>query len=174
MKIFPTSFSLEIKQPEALKDYSAKRVLSFNYSNTAERLFELSSENVAYVHGDVSTDIVVGIEPSMISNQRVTEESDFIKFFKRFRRIYKNCNKDYNRKIMNNLTEESIIGIYGHSLDLSDRSILKPFFEKKLQRYDIYCYRDVDTYKIKLVRLIGLDLYDELEKDGKINLICVE
>ena len=161
-------------KPKALNDSGAKRVLSFNYSDTAENLFGLSSDKVAHVHGDVSTSIVVGIEPSMITNQSVTEESAFIKFFKRFRRIYKNCNKDYNRKIMNNLTEESIIAIYGHSLDLSDRSILKPFFEKKLQRYDIYCYIDVDAYKIKLVRLIGLDLYDELEKDGKINLIYVE
>ena len=160
--------------PEALKNHGAKRVLSFNYSDTAERLYGLSPENVAHVHGDVSTSIVVGIEPSMITNQSVTEESAFINFFKRFRRIYKNCNKDYNRKIMNNLTEESIIAIYGHSLDLSDRSILEPFFEKKLQRYDIYCYKDTDAYKIKLARLIGLDLYDELEKDGKINLICVK
>lgn len=160
--------------PPALKNHTAKRVLSFNYSDTAERLYGLPSENVAHVHGDVSSRVVVGIEPSMITNQSVTEESAFIKFFKRFRRIYKNCNKDYNRKIMNNLTEESIIAIYGHSLDLSDRSILKSFFEKKLQRYDIYCYKDTDAYKIKLARLIGLDLYDELEKDGKINLICVK
>lgn len=160
--------------PEALKNHSAKRVLSFNYSNTAERLYRLSPDNVAYVHGDVSSSVVVGIEPSMITNQSVTEESAFIRFFKRFRRIYKNCNKDYNRKIMNNLTKESIVAIYGHSLDLSDRSILKSFFEKKMQRYDIYCYKDIDAYKIKLVKLIGLDLYDELEKDGKINLICVQ
>jgi len=38
----------------------------------------------------------------------------------------------------------------------------------------ICLYLDIDAYKIKLVKLIGLDLYDELEKDGKINLICVE
>ena len=155
-------------------DIKADRIVSFNYSKTAQTVCELSDDKVAYVHGDIDSEIVVGVEQSMIDNQSFIEESDYILFFKRFRRIYKNCNKGYNNKIINQLSKESTIAIYGHSLDLADRSLLQPLFAKKYKRYDIYCFKDVDPYKLKLVNLIGLDLYDELEKEERIRLIKVE
>jgi hypothetical protein len=109
----------------------------------------------------------------MIQNQTFDEESNFIRFFKRFRRIYKNCNSDYNNKIINQLPNNSIIAVFGHSLDLSDKSILKPLFEKRYKQYDIYCYGNKEVYELKLSKLIGLDLLDELYNDNKINFIEV-
>ena len=153
---------------------SANMILSFNYSKTAQTIYNIDNSNVVYIHGDVSSNIILGVEPLMIKNQSFGEESNYIKFFKRFRRIYKNCNSEYNEKIINKLTDESTIAIYGHSLDLSDKSILKPIFEKKFQLYDIYCHRDIDTYKLKLAKLIGLDLYSELFQDGRIKMIKVD
>ena len=159
--------------PTAFSRHTAKRIVSFNYSKTAQKLYNLSDDNVAYVHGDISNEVVLGVEPSMIHNQSFAEESNYIKFFKRFRRIYKDCNKSYNYKIIEKLSPESNIAIYGHSLDLGDRSILKPLFENRYKKYDIYCYDDKKNYKLKLVKLIGLDLYDELEKEDKINFINI-
>lgn len=160
--------------PFLLLDCHVSRVLSFNYSHSAQDAFNLKEEDVAYVHGDVNHSVVLGVEPSMIDNQSFDEDSDFITFFKRFRRILKNCNVDYNGKIINKLTSESVIGIYGHSLDLSDRSILKPLFEKEYKRYDIYCYGDVDNYKIKLAKLISINLYEKLRNANKINIIDIK
>ena len=159
--------------PVAFIQNSAKLVVSFNYSKTAQKLYNLNDDCVAYIHGSTDSSAVIGVEPSMITNQTFNENSIFIKFFKRFRRIFKDCNKDYNKKIMNLINENSVIAIYGHSLDLSDVSILKPLFEKKAKRYDIYCYKEKELYKLKLSRLIGLDLYNELNDDSKINMIVV-
>lgn len=167
-----TSSSPQISS--VLSSITTQKAISFNYSKTAQNIYGLDSEDVAYVHGDIDTDIVVGVEQSMIEGQTFSEQSDYIMFFKRFRRIYKDCNKNYNAKIINQLNDDSIIGIYGHSLDLADSSILKPLFSKRIKKYDIYCYGAKNAYKIKLVNLLGLDLYDELEKDNKINLINID
>lgn len=159
--------------PIALRGKTVKKIITFNYSKTAQKVFNINDEDIAYVYGSVDDDVVLGVESSMISEQSVEEESDYIKFFKRFRRIYKDCNKSYNHKIINALSPSSNIAIYGHSLDLSDRSILKPLFENRYNKYDIYCYGNKNEYKVKLAKLIGLDLYDELEKEDKINLIAI-
>ncbi len=154
--------------PFSLAGTQTKRIVSFNYSKTAQNNYGLSDDYVAYIHGNIDSKIILGIEPSMIKDQSIDENSRFILFFKRFRRIYKDCNKRYNEKIVKQLNNESVIGIYGHSLDLSDKSILKPLFEAKFKNYIIFCYKTIDAYKIKLVNLIGLDLFDELDKDNKI------
>lgn len=164
----------KVSGPSAFADNRPKLLASFNYSLTAQNLYNLDDSNVAYIHGNVLTDVVLGVEPMMIHGQSFDEESDFIKFFKRFRRIYKNCNRDFNAKIVNQLTPDSLIAIYGHSLDLSDKSILKPIFENRYKRYDIYCYGDVVSYKLKLAKLIGLDLLNDLDQNGKIQYILVK
>lgn len=156
-----------------LNDTTSKMILSFNYSKTAEIFYNLNEADIVYVHGNVDTDIVLGIEPLMINNQTFNEESDFIKFFKRFRRIYKDCNKYFNEKIINRLNEDSIIAFYGHSFDLSDKSILKILFENKYKKYFIYCYKNINIYKLNLSKLIGLDLLNDLYNDGKIEFILV-
>lgn len=166
--------SIRKSPPSLLIDCHVDRVLSFNYSHTAQDAFNLTDDDVAYVHGDIENEIVLGVEPSMIDEQTFDESSLFDLFFKRFRRIYKNCNSNYNAKIIDKLDFNSVIGIYGHSLDLSDRSILKPLFEKNYQRYDIYCYGNQNEYKIRLSKLIGIDLYEQLRNEGKIQIIEIK
>ncbi len=159
--------------PKLLRNISVQKLISFNYTHTATKLFNVPENNVVYVHGDINSNVILGIEPSMISNQTFDEETDFIKFFKRFRRVFFDCNRNYEYKIMNNLSNKSVIGIYGHSLDLADRSILKPLFELECSSYDIYCYKNIGEYKLKLAKLIGLDLFDRLNKSNKINYILI-
>ena len=160
--------------PISFLEHGAERVVSFNYSDTAQRIYGLSGDKVAYIHGSVLTKVVVGVEPSMISNQTFDEKTEFVRFFKRFRRILFDCNQNYNHKIFEQLDSNSKVAIYGHSLNLSDKSILTPLFEKKYQHYDIYCYKSTDEYKMKVARLIGLDLFAELVDDNRISFIEVD
>ena len=160
--------------PLCLRGCSAKRLISFNYSTTAQKVFKIEDRYSAYIHGSVMTDVVLGIEPSMIAGQSFGEESSFIRFFKRFRRIYKNCNNDYHNKIVGNMvSKSSSVAIYGHSLDLSDRSILAPIFEKEEWTYDVFCFLDEGIYKLKLAKLIGLDLLEKLEHANRIHFIKI-
>ena len=73
--------SCEAKCPVLLLNQRPKMVVSFNYSKTVQRLFNVDDSNIAYIHGDFSSSIVIGIESSMITNQSFDEESDFILFF---------------------------------------------------------------------------------------------
>ncbi len=160
--------------PAALRDDQVKTIVSFNYSKTAQTIYKISDSDIAYVHGSISSNIVIGVEPSMIYGQSFKEDSDFIKFFKRFRRIYKECNYKYNENVLCKMSEDSVVAIYGHSLDMSDISLLKPLFENRYKEYDIYCYKETNSYKLKLAKLIGLDLYSELTQAGKINMIKID
>lgn len=160
-------------RPKALTGYAATRIISFNYSGVAQKSFNVDKEHIAYVHGTINKEIVVGVEPLMIKGQTFDEESNYIRFFKRFRSILKNCNEEYNKNIQCYIKDTSIIAIYGHSLDLSDKSILKPILEGKYKRCDIYCYEPEENYKFKIAKLIGVDLFDEIHKSKRINFINI-
>ena len=153
---------------------SFEKIISFNYSRTSQNFFKLNEQDVSYIHGSVNSNIVLGIENNMIENQLISENSIYIKFFKRFRRILKDCNKSYNDKIINKLNDNSKVVFFGHSLDLADRSIIAPLFEKMYKKYTLYVYGDIDNYKAKLVNLIGLDLYEKLYHDDKIKFVDIE
>lgn len=162
----PTNFLKRL-----IDNYSICSLLSFNYSYCADSILKVDSKDVLHIHGEVDKKIVLGIEENMISNQNISIDSSYGIFYKRLRRIIKDCSSTFIKKIKPHLKSDSIIGIYGHSLDLSDRSILKMIFEMKLQRYDIYCFENVNDYKLRLHQLIGIDLFEELSFDGKLNFI---
>lgn len=161
------------KKSEDSFDFMPKKVLSFNYTYTVEKMFGLSKELVTYVHGDLDNDIILGIEHQMIENQTFDEKTKFIYFFKSCRRLLNRTITNFNSRVLGDLNSDSIIGIYGHSLDLSDKSILLPIFEKKYKKYEVYCYGGIDEYKYKLIKMLGLDLYNQLEMDNRIDYISI-
>lgn len=170
-----TSKSVQ-KTPFLIQNFPDKFpfLISFNYSNTAQKLFDINPNNISYVHGDINSEIVLGIEENMLDYQTVLENSKYNVFFKRSRRIIKDCNKDFNKKVLDNINNKSNLAIIGHSLDLSDRSIFKMLFSLDFNHCDIYCYGDLSDYKSKFVRLIGIDRAELLVNKGKIDFISIQ
>lgn len=154
-----------------IDEHNFAGLLSFNYSFCADNALKINKEMAVHIHGDINNKIVLGIEENMIPNQNIDINSPYGIFFKKLRRITKNCSSKCSNIIDYPIDEDSKVGIYGHSLDLSDRSILEKIFKKKCARYDIYCYGNVDEYKVKLFQIIGIELFEELVFDGKINFI---
>ena len=157
-----------------LCDSEIETAISFNYSHTIKKYYTIQDDSIAFVNGDVESNIILGVEPEMLSAESIKENPSFRRFFKKYRRIKKCCNQNYNKKIIDVLSNDSIIAIFGHSLDLSDKSILEPIFKKKYKRYDVYCYKKTEEYIKKLDKLIGLDYFDELRNEGRINFIITE
>lgn len=140
------------KRSQDVLDINADHVFSFNYSDTHQRLYAVKEKiEYDYVHGkaDVnnviaSNNMVLGIE-EYLEDTRKNEDIRFIAFKKFYQRIHKQTgceykkwiekiaedekkkkswlvdNKDHSRDYRHNLY------IFGHSLDVSDRDILREF-----------------------------------------------
>ncbi len=173
------NLSLYIKRstssPKNLSSFIKKKIgdevdylVTFNYSKTAEDLFQLTPIDIAYVHGNVDGEIVLGIEENMIENQAISEESPFFIFFKRARRFIKRCNESFSLKILNNINPETRIAIFGHSLDKSDKSIFQLLFTKDFKTCDIYYFGEEKNYRAKLISLVGLNTVNKLNNSGKL------
>lgn len=140
------------KRSQDVLDINADHVFSFNYSDTHQRLYAVKEKiEYDYVHGkaDVnnviaSNNMVLGIE-EYLEDSRKNEDIRFIAFKKFYQRIHKQTgceykkwiekiakdekkkkswlvdNKDHSRDYRHNLY------IFGHSLDVSDRDILREF-----------------------------------------------
>lgn len=133
------------------------KVLSFNYTNTYERLYGKDYPHIEYdyIHGkaDINHDIntcnmVLGIDEYLTGTER-DENTEFIQFKKFYQRIYKKTGCEYIDWIKeyetNNIgkyasldLEDLNIYIFGHSLDVTDEDILRRFildeYKKALRR----------------------------------------
>lgn len=120
------------------------KVLSFNYTNTYERLYGKDNPDIEYdyIHGkaDINHDInscnlVLGIDEYLPEKER-DENIEFIQFKKFYQRIYKKTGCKYldwlseyfrgnDKGVADDSADELNIYIFGHSLDCTDKDILR-------------------------------------------------
>ena len=122
-------------------------VLSFNYSDTYRRVYGYKRKNIEYdfIHGKAKnnlchplniddllekSNLVLGID-DYLSND--SKEIDFIAFKKYYQRIYKRTGNQYKKwlKQIHEKREESLLYIFGHSLDETDGDILRDLIEDR-------------------------------------------
>ena len=151
-------------------------VLSFNYTNTVERLYsKIGGKDIDYdyIHGkaDVNNNvesckIVLGIDEYLPPE---TQDSDnaFIEFKKFYQRIYKATGSHYidwlemrretARRMPKVPASELNIFIYGHSLDVTDKDILRSLILEPGAITTIYYYnkKDLGNKISNLVKVIG-------------------
>ena len=151
------------------------KLVSFNYSHTAEFMYSLTDLDVAHVHGDIDSQIVLGIENQMFEGQILTETTPlFSPFFKKTRRFLNRCNEHFKDKILDNINSSTTIAIFGHSLDKSDKSIFVQLFKSSFKCCDIYYFGKEADYRSKLVELVGPDVVQDLNNEGKVNFIPIK
>lgn len=133
------------------------KVLTFNYTNTYERLYGKCNPDIEYdyIHGkaDINHDInscqlVLGIDEYLPEGEK-DKNTEFIQFKKFFQRIYKKTGCEYVNWLeeyeTNNIgkyasleSENLNVYIFGHSLDVTDEDILRRFildeYKKALRR----------------------------------------
>ena len=152
-----------------------KCILSFNYTNTFEKVYNVDGnyDDVDYdfVHGraDLNHDVsqcnmVVGID-EYLGDKEKNEDNEFVQFKKFYQRIYKMTGahyidwiNDYENytKGLNNIPDLNIF-IYGHSLDVTDKDILRELILAENAKTTIYYHSKVALGKqiANLVKVIG-------------------
>ena len=153
-------------------------VLSFNYSDTYERIYSKGKEvECDYIHGkaDISknvntSNLVLGIDEYLDDNKK-NKELGLLSFKKFYQRIYKSTVNRYLEWVdeikdgyANYLKPHSISGeaeypehnlyIFGHSLDITDRDVLKMFICNENVQTKIFYYRKNQEDKTELGKLI--------------------
>ena len=143
--------------------FDANRVLTFNYSDTYERVYGGFhwNEEVDHIHGsakDVTEDesnIILGVT----SDSGVS--SEYVEFEKYFQRITKQTSSNYKKWLEAGLGKKEKIEItfFGHSLDATDGDVIKDMVMHERSLITIFYY-DKGAYKqivANLIEIIGKD-----------------
>ena len=177
-----------------LKNQSFDYVLSFNYTNTYERVFKkniTSQTEICYIHGKANKDattencnLVLGIDEYLLGDKKNTQLT-FLTFKKFYQRIQ--CtDKSYSKWIddINVCATDGTrcnkfeLHIFGHSLDVTDKDILREFILNPNVQTKIYYHRkdeddksDYDSKIKNLIKMIGQDEFVKRIRGGSKNTI---
>ena len=172
---------------DIIKNIDIDHVLSFNYSHTYQKLYGKAKQiKYDYIHGEAKSDnsieannMVLGID-EYLHKKRKDKEIDFIAFKKYYQRIYKETGCDYKNwvdaiKASRHANEVALreqfpkqipydkfnskhkLYIFGHSLDITDKDILRDLILNDNIYTTIYYYnKEVMGQQItNLVKVIG-------------------
>lgn len=149
-----------------IKNIQVDKVLSFNYTNTYERVYNNYGEQKIeydYIHGKANIfnsldecNLVLGIDEYLQDDDR-DNDNEYIQFKKFYQRIYKRTGCAYLNWI--NQAKDLNIYIYGHSLDIADRDILVKLFNSENAKVTIFYHNKaaLEGQIINLVKVIGQD-----------------
>lgn len=178
LEIYLTDFVEKIgisKVSKDIKELDIDHVLSFNYTDTYEKLYNNGTDNnieYDYIHGKAdinntveSNNIVLGID-EYLSDDRKNNDIEFIAFKKFYQRIYKETGCKYKEWVDQIERNEHMsptilykLYIFGHSLDVTDKDILKDLILHNNVHTTIYYYskEDLGNKIANLVKVIGQD-----------------
>lgn len=179
LSTFVNQYPVDVRLPD-IEELKINKVLSFNYTNTFERLYGKDNPDIEYdyIHGkaDVDHDInscslVLGIDEYLPERER-DKNTEFIQFKKFFQRIYKKTGsvffdwaKDFYDEQRNGFyvgeSQPQTYNIYiiGHSLDITDKDILKALILMNDNKTTIFHHNQEALGKqiANLVKVIGQD-----------------
>lgn len=145
------------------------KVISFNYTNTFQKLYGKSKEiEYDYIHGKAdihntieTNNMVLGIDEYLPDDRR-NKDIEFIAFKKFYQRIYKETGckyKEWVDKIRLNKEQSHNLYIFGHSLDVTDKDVLRDLIlNDNVYTTIFYLNKSVMGQQIaNLVKVIGQD-----------------
>ena len=160
-------------------------VISFNYTHTIKN-YKKDATDIDYIHGEVRENInlnnnnmVLGVD-EYLPDDKKNKYLNFIHFKKYFQRIYKNTGAYYKTWLT---TKDINIYFFGHSLDSSDKDILKELLDCENAKIKIfYVNEEQKAAQISnLVKIIGQDKLidytynkEKFDTDAKIQFIKQE
>lgn len=167
LEIYISEFinKIEVSQKnDDIKDINPDCVLSFNYSNTYERIYGQSNKvEYDYIHGkadktnNVNTcNLVLGIDEYLEECDR-DNKLEFLPFKKFYQRIFKSTDSSYMEwvdEIRQNSEYPYELYIFGHSLDKTDKDVLELLICNDNVQTKIYYHRKSNDDKKELGKLI--------------------
>ena len=176
---------------DAITDISESYVISFNYTHTPNKLYNISLEKTHFIHGEIDLSrqkseintMVFGIE-----DKEIDVNSSLIPYQKYYQRIVKETGSEYLDFLMPRYAEDSYGGlkkkniiVFGHSVDPLDKEIFEKCFEIADLVIKRYNYRFIFTYynesaKRSIVKNLAIILGKDklVELTGKKNVVFVK
>ncbi len=189
LSFYINNVPLEKTLPDIERLPDIDKILSFNYTNTYERLYTRHPlPEFDYIHGKANirnnvdtNNMVLGINEYLKGDEK-NENIEFIAFKKFYQRIHKETGSLYknwvaeiksDQKITNIHTENNStisdkedskhhnIFIFGHSLDITDKDVLRDLILNDNVQTVIF-YMNKDDYGRKIANLVKIIGQDEL------------
>jgi len=149
-------------------------VLSFNYTNTYERLYGNDKTKYCYIHGKAQNDknktnMIFGIDDDLPQGEE-SNNFKWVRFKKYYQRIiYRTGSeyKDWLSSLINQSSNQNYVHIIGHSLDRTDYDVLYEIFSNQSFKIIVYyyCPEDFEDKVQKVIKLLaykGINGRDEL------------
>ena len=184
LEIYLSYYIINVGAEKTLPDIdqlpSIDKVLSFNYTNTFERLYgNRFPAEIDYIHGkaDISKNIhtnnmVLGIDEYLKGEER-NENIEFIAFKKFYQRIHKETGCLYKNWVTEIRADNDVLNkenvkqhklfIFGHSLDITDGDVLRDLILNDNVQTVIF-YKDKEDFGRKIANLVRVLGQDELIK----------
>ena len=153
---------LKYYNPDIEKVHPSK-VFSFNYSDTYRKLYACNRKEIenCIQQNTESNNMVLGID-EYLSEDRRSDEIEFIAFKKYYQRIYKKAGNEYKKwlqQIDENVKagrkEENTLYIFGHSLDVTDGDVLREFINHENLKTVIF-YRNKEQLGQQIANLVKI------------------
>lgn len=158
-----------------VQDVCFDKVLSFNYTDTYRKKYD-KQERAEYdfIHGKadaahsiVTNNMVLGID-EYLSEERKNKDVEFIAFKKFYQRIYKETGcryKNWIEEIEADISADHVkqhnLYVFGHSLDVTDKDILRDLILHDHINTTIF-YFNKDDFGAKIANLVKLIGQEEL------------
>lgn len=165
---------------DAIEGLENAKVLTFNYTDTAKRLFSILEKNTHFIHGRIDfarkqksiNTMVFGIEDKEDKTENINP--DLISYQKFYQRVIKETGSDYRKffekpKNSGETVDDMNIIVFGHSVDPLDKEIFEKCFELAKERGGKYKFI-FNYYDEKAKREIVKNLTIILEKEKMISL----
>lgn len=165
---------------DAIEGLEKAKVLTFNYTDTANKLFNIPEENTHFIHGRIDfarkqkliNTMVFGIEDKEEKTENINP--DLISYQKFYQRIIKETGSDYRKffekpKHSGETVDDMNIIVFGHSVDPLDKEIFINCFDLAQKRGGKYKFI-FNYYDEKAKREIVKNLTIILGKERMISL----
>ncbi|MGT2780158.1 AbiH family protein [Streptococcus lutetiensis] len=165
---------------DAIEGLEKAKVLTFNYTDTANKLFNIPEENTHFIHGRIDfarkqkliNTMVFGIEDKEEKTENINP--DLISYQKFYQRIIKETGSDYRKffekpKNSGETVDDMNIIVFGHSVDPLDKEIFINCFDLAQKRGGKYKFI-FNYYDEKAKREIVKNLTIILGKERMISL----
>lgn len=160
---------------QIIDELSVDRVLSFNYTDTYERLYGNAKTSIEYdyIHGKARRDstidtcnLVLGID-EYLKGESKNVDNEFIEFKKFYQRVFKKTGCQYKSwfgkrnefiKHNPNISAPGLnIYIYGHSLDVTDGDVIADLIRQERSATTIYYHnkKALGNQISNLVKILG-------------------
>ncbi len=178
LEIYLAEYVSELNIPlynGSIEKLNPTHILSFNYTNTYEKIYNIGCRRIEYdfIHGMACKrnadfcNMVLGIDEYLTEDER-QENIEFIEFQKYYQRMQKRteCNyKKWKEQIAaarkNNNDSRIELFIFGHSLDSTDKDVLREFLLNDDIVATIFYYNQ-EAYERELANLVKVLGADEL------------